>query len=187
MNKLAESHLSKEALLRWQMGDATEAERTHAKECAECQAETRPLQDALSWFGAAARQWGEEKAAVSRERSAAKSVALEGWRASGTAASAGWRIMIGAGAAVAMVLLLLVSIGLPRWKAHQAAMQAQIQQQKLEQKQQIARDDALLDEVDQDVSQEVPAALEPLTWSSASNTGSGTTERQELHSSGNRN
>ena len=49
-------HLSEEARMRWQMGDANEAERAHVAMCAECQAQAKPLMDALSWFGAAARQ-----------------------------------------------------------------------------------------------------------------------------------
>jgi hypothetical protein len=56
------------------------------------------------------------------------------------------------------------------------------QQQQQQEKQELARDNALLDEVDQDVSQVVPEAMEPLSWNTA-NSGSvsstgGTAARQ---------
>jgi hypothetical protein len=172
MSDRMSGHLSEEALMRWQMGDATDAERAHAGACAECQAQARPLQDALSWFGAAARQWGEEKAAL-----------IEEWRESKHAAARSWRSMVGMWAAVSVALLLIFGIGLPRWKAHRAAIEAQVhQQQQQQEKQELARDNALLDEVDQDVSQVVPEAMEPLSWNTA-NSGavsstSGTAARQ---------
>ena len=172
MNDRMSGHLSEEALMRWQMGDATDAERAHAGACAECQAQARPLQDALSWFGAAARQWGEEKAAL-----------IEEWRESKHAAARSWRSMVGMWSAVSVALLLIFGIGLPRWKAHRAAIEAQVhQQQQQQEKQELARDNALLDEVDQDVSQVVPEAMEPLSWNTAnsgavSSTG-GTAARQ---------
>jgi hypothetical protein len=172
MNDRMSGHLSEEALMRWQMGDATDAERAHVGGCAECQAQARPLQDALSWFGTAARQWGEEKAAL-----------IEEWRESKHAAARSWRSMVGMWAAVSVALLLIFGIGLPRWKAHRAAIEAQVhQQQQQQEKQELARDNALLDEVDQDVSQVVPEAMEPLSWNTAnsgaaSSTG-GTAARQ---------
>jgi hypothetical protein len=163
MNDRMSGHLSEEALMRWQMGDATDA---------ECQAQARPLQDALSWFGAAARQWGEEKAAL-----------IEEWRESKHAAARTWRSMVGMWATVSVALLLIFGIGLPRWKAHRAAIEAQVhQQQQQQEKQELARDNALLDEVDQDVSQVVPEAMEPLSWNTANsgavNSTGGTAARQ---------
>ena len=172
MNDRMSGHLSEEALMRWQMGDATDAERAHIGACTECQAQARPLQDALSWFSAAARQWGEEKAAL-----------IEEWRESKHAAARTWRSMVGMWATVSVALLLIFGIGLPRWKAHRAAIEAQVhQQQQQQEKQELARDNALLDEVDQDVSQVVPEAMEPLSWNTAnsgavSSTG-GTAARQ---------
>jgi hypothetical protein len=162
-------HLSEEAMMRWQMGDANEAECAHVAMCAECQAQAKPLEDALSWFGAAARQWGAEKAAAALE-----------WRNSNGAPTRSWRSMVGAWATVSVALLLIfaigLGIGLPRWNAHRIAVEAQLhQQQQLQQeaqnRQELARDNALLDEVDQDVSQVVPQAMQPLSWSPA-NSGS---------------
>ena len=172
MNDRMSGHLSEEALMRWQTGDATDAERAHVGACTECQAQARPLQDALSWFGAAARQWGEEKAAL-----------IEEWRESKHAAARSWRSMVGMWAAVSVALLLIFGIGLPRWKAHRAAIEAQVhQQQQQQEKQELARDNALLDEVDQDVSQVVPEAMEPLSWNTANSgavsSAGGTAARQ---------
>jgi hypothetical protein len=169
MNKDTSAHLNDETLMRWQVGDATEPERTHVAECAECQAQAKPLKDALSWFGAAARQWGEERAALVEEWHKSRDAAAQEWRMSNAAAARGWRSMAAVGALVSVTLLLIFAIGVPRWKAHQAAIEAQVQQQRQqEQKQELARDNALLEEVDQDVSQEVPEAMQPLSWSTAS-------------------
>ena len=170
-------HLNQEALLRLQMGDANEADRAHVAMCKECQAQAKPLEDALSWFGAAARQWGEEKAAVAEEWREAKAAAVLEWQESKNAAARNWRSMIGVWATVSVALLLIfgigLGIGLPRWNAHRAAIEAEVrQQQQLQRekqdKQELARDNALLDQVDQDVSQEVPEAMQPLSWSPAS-------------------
>lgn len=181
MNKNTSAHLNEETLIRWQMGDATESERIHVAECTECQTQVKPLKDALSWFGAAARQWGEERAALVQEWHDAKDAAVQEWRESKAAAARGWRSMAAAWALVSVVLLLLFAIGVPRWKAHQAAIVAQQRQQ--EQKQELARDNALLEAVDQDISQEVPVAMQPLSWntansSSTNSTSSGTLSRQ---------
>jgi type II secretory pathway pseudopilin PulG len=67
-------------------------------------------------------------------------------------------------------LLLMLSIGLPRWQQHRAAVVAQAEQQR---QQQLTADNALLEEVDQDVSQVVPDAMLPLSLNSSS-TASGT-------------
>jgi hypothetical protein len=169
MNKNTSPHLNNETLMRWQVGDATEPERTHVAECAECQAQAKPLKDALSWFGVAARQWGEERAALVEDWHKSRDAATQEWRMSKAAAARGWRSMAAAWALVSVTLLLIFAIGVPRWKAHQAAIEAQMQQQRQqEQKQELARDNALLEEVDQDVSQVVPEAMEPLSWNTAS-------------------
>ena len=122
-------------MLRWQVGEASEAEQAHVSGCAECQAQSQPLADALSWFGAAARQWGEEKAALAQEWREA--------RGGGVAGMAGVEERSGAKlaqhgrclGAVSVVLLLIFGIGLPRWKAHRAAIEAQVQQQQQQQEQ----------------------------------------------------
>jgi hypothetical protein len=174
MNKNTSAHLSNETLIRWQMGDATEPERTHVAECTECQAQAQPLKDALNWFGTAARQWGEERAALVQEWHESRDAAVQEWRESKAAAARGWRSMAAAWALVSVVLLLIFAIGMPRWKAHQAAIEAQVQQQRQqEQKQEQVRDDALLEEVDQDVSQVVPEAMQPLSWSVANSNATG--------------
>jgi len=182
MNKNMSAHLNDETLMRWQAGDATERERTHVAECAECQAQAKPLKDTLSWFGEAARQWGEERAALVEEWHKSRDAAAQEWRMSKAAAARGWRSMAAAWALVSVVLLLIFAIGMPRWKAHQAAIEAQVQQQRQqEQKQELARDNALLEEVDQDVSQVVPEAMQPLSWnvpnSNATSSASGAASR----------
>jgi hypothetical protein len=176
MNKNMSAHLNDDTLMRWQMGDATELERTHVAECTECQAKVQPLKDALSWFGAAARQWGEERAALVQEWHDSRDAATQEWRRSKAAAAQGWRSMAAAWALVSVTLLLVFAIGMPRWKAHQAAIEARVQQQhQQEQKQELASDNALLEEVDQDVSHVVPEAMEPLSWNTANSNAAGST------------
>ena len=116
MNEKTSAHFDEEALVRWQMGDAAEAERVHLAGCADCQARTRSLADSLSWFGAAARQWGEEKAVASENL----------WERK-PATSMNWRGMVAAWAMVSVALLLVFGIGLQRWKGHRAAIEAQVQ------------------------------------------------------------
>ena len=152
------THLSEKAVLRWQAGEASEVERRHVGECAQCRAQIEPLADALSWFGAAARQWGAEKAAAPR-RLQAVAGAVHRW----------YRFAMAA--ALACVLLLATGIALLHWsKSQTAPMQAQAPQQQQTAQQELTRDNALLEEVDQDVSQEVPAPLQPLSWSTSDTT-----------------
>ena len=85
--------------------------------------------------------------------------------------------MLAAWAMVNVVLLLIFGIGLPRWKAHRAAMMAQLHlQHQQEEKQELARDNALLEAVDQDVSQVVPEAMQALSWNAANSNAAGTAE-----------
>jgi hypothetical protein len=165
------SHLNQEAMLRWQAGEASEVEQAHVAECAECRAQTQPLADALQWFGSAARQWGAEKAALAQEWREARAAAMQEWHESKSAAARSWRSMAAAWVTVGVALLLMFGIGLPRWEAHRAAIEAQVQQRQQQQAQQeLVRDNALLEEVDQDVSQEVPSAMQPLSWSASDTT-----------------
>jgi hypothetical protein len=156
MNENTAEHLNREAVIRWQMGDATEPERRHMTECEVCQAEAKPLQDAVQWFGMAAREWGKQKAAFEGRRAWVRH-----------AGEVSWRVLLGVCAAVTIAVLVVFGIGLPHWKSQPVTNHAHVQQQVESQQQEIASDDALLDEVDQDVSREVPAAMQPLTWSAA--------------------
>ena len=175
------THLNEEAMARWQMGEASEGERAHVAACAECQAQARPLADALSWFGSAAREWGQERSAVAQEWRAAKASAVEEWRESKAAAARSWRSMVAAWTVAAAVLLLMLAVGVPRWKAHRAAMEAQVEQrQQQQEKQELARDNALLEEVDQDVSQVVPEAMQPLSWNTAKSNAAGANDATAL-------
>lgn len=150
---MSTEHLSREAALRWQMGEASEQERAHVESCAACQSETAPLNDALQLFGAAAREWGEARAATSPVRA--------GRAQQRHATRLGWSVL----ATVCALLLLTAGIGTARWQSQRSAMQATVRQQQAQQE--LAQDNALLEEVDQDVSQIVPDALSPLSGSSS--------------------
>lgn len=168
MNESTGKHLDPGAVIRWQMGDASEAEREHMASCAACQAEAKPLEESLAWFGAAARNWGEHKAALAARGVGVRHVAV-----------VSWRVLIGVCAAATVAVLMVLGIGLPHWKSQPVTPQAHVQPQVEQQQQEIASDNALLDEVDQDVSQEVPAAMQPLSWSAtSSNAGNSSAARQ---------
>ena len=153
--KMTSHHLTAEAMLRWQIGEATAAERAHVDGCAACTAQTQPLADALKLFGESAREWGNAKAGTAQQPEAVSPL----WPS--------W----GAMAAVCALLLLTLGIGAARWQAHRTALQATARQQQVQQE--LAQDNALLEAVDQDVSQLVPDALTPL-----SDTGSGGSTQQ---------
>jgi hypothetical protein len=168
-----ERHLTEEMLMRVQMGDpASEAERAHLATCEQCRQQAEPMSDALRWFGAAAREFGAEKAALAAEWRDGRAGAVEEWRQAKRSADAHRRSLMATWAAVAAVLLLMFGIGLPRWQQHRAELARQVD---LLRQKQLTEDDALLEEVDQDVSQVVPDAMQPLSLNSnSSSTGSAT-------------
>jgi hypothetical protein len=64
------------------------------------------------------------------------------------------------------MLLITTGIALLHWqKSSSVPTQVRVQQPQETAQQELARDNTLLDEVDQDVSQEVPSAMQPLSWS----------------------
>ncbi len=137
MSELRELHLSDEALLRFEMNEATAEDRAHLENCPRCRSEVAELAEAVRSFGMAARQFAAEKAATTRA-----------WRPSHAAHA--WR-GLAAGLALAVTMLaLLLGVGMPRWQAHRAALAMHAAEQR---QQQLAADNALLEEVDQDVSQ----------------------------------
>lgn len=149
---MTSEHLADEAALRWQIGEATAAERAHVAQCATCQAQTHPLAESLQLFRTAAQEWGAVKAATTPRTHAPQHVRLS------------WSAI----AAVCALLLLTISIAAVRWQSRQASLQMAARQRQVQQ--QMAQDDALLEAVDQDVSQIVPDALTPLARSSNGNT-----------------
>ena len=151
------NHLDGHAVLRWQCGEVSDTERAHVAACPACQKLVRPMESALTWFGAAAREWGEAKSAVVLDPRQA--------RPARSGLSSGFGSMTLAWAAVCALLLVVFGLGLPRWQARQAAQQAALHRQQAQQ--QITQDDALLDAIDQDVSQVVPHALTPLSVDSS--------------------
>jgi hypothetical protein len=165
-----ERHLTEEMLLRVQMGEASEQERAHLASCEQCRPQAEPLSETLRWFGAAAREFGGEKAALAAEWRQSKAGFAQEWQDARIAAAAHRRTLMATWGAVAAVLLLMFGMGLPRWQQHRAAVAAVVQQQR---QQQLTEDDALLEEVDQDVSQVVPDAMQPLSLNSNS-TAAGT-------------
>lgn len=186
-------HLDREAALRWQMGDARDDERAHVAACAACQAQLQPLTEALQVFRAAAVEWSEAKSVAVPEWSDAKSVAAPAWSDARSVAAAEqkWlerkaaagqpRRRVALSWAVACALLLTTfALGLSRWQAHQTAHQAALQAAaRLQQTRQLEQDDALLESIDQDVSQVLPQALAPLSEAESGTTATAAGQSQE--------
>lgn len=159
MSEMRELHLSEEAVLRFEMNEATAEDRAHIAACLRCRAEVERLSDAVQSFGVAARHFAAQKAAT------------VGLKRSRVAAEHGWRGLAASLALACTVLALLLGVGMPRWQAHQAALASRAAEQR---QQQLAADNALLEEVDQDVSQVVPQPMQPLSWSSSGTTSNTT-------------
>lgn len=55
-------HLSSDGISQWVAGGGTSGDREHMQTCAECRAEVRKLQNALSGYSGFARDWGRGQA-----------------------------------------------------------------------------------------------------------------------------
>ena len=125
-------------------GPAPEEER-HLRECAQCAAEVARLQSALGSFRVAVREWSEGQSAPALERArAARPRPARMWFR--------WPVLVAA--ALTLTVAPLYKTVHDRQRAAQELADAQ-----------------LLEQVDRDVSESVPSAMEPLSqlvsWNSA--------------------
>ncbi len=132
------SHLSEREQNEYLMGERTPPAEAHLAACAECRAATARLQTGLALYRESAVSWaavytGRRPAPQPRRRGF-----VHGW-AAGCAA---------AGLAAAVALVSVYPHARPAAATPGAA--------------QVMSDDALLEQVDQQVSGNVPAAMQPL-------------------------
>jgi hypothetical protein len=146
-------HLSSEQISRWMIGERTDREQEHARQCPECAAQVANLGSAIALFRDSARDCGE----------------MYGYPKFGLPARtqsvrAGFMGRPSRWASVVAALLLLAAI--PIYTNSRDRRRAA----------EMARADALLlEQVDAGISRAVPAPMEPLvklvSWNSEPRTG----------------
>jgi hypothetical protein len=147
-------HLSAGRIAECVGGGASEDERRHVRECAQCGAEIARMESALGQFREAVRGWSGEQSerALERARAAAarRGPARVWFR---------WPVLAAAALALAMVVAPVYRTVRDRQRAAEALADAQ-----------------LLEQVDREVTESVPSPMEPLaqlvSWDSASQDGS---------------
>ncbi len=134
-------HLTEQQILAWQLNEQTPEQAAHVAECRECRTEVEGLQSSLAVFRSAVFAWsdGHESRTL---------------RPLWTAPRKRWLQPALQWVAAAA---LLAGVAAPLY-THRV-----MEQRREEQAQQRARaDQALLEQVDQEVSQTVPDSMEPL-------------------------
>ncbi|MGD0869412.1 MAG: hypothetical protein ABSB88_07675 [Bryobacteraceae bacterium] len=142
-------HLSPEDISRWFAGERSSESQRHVGECEECSARLDRTESALAEFRGSVHDWSAAEAA------SAPPIA---WRPPARHTAQRWVL-------AAASLLILVSAP-AYWHSRRQARAAE-----------MARADALLEQVDTGISRAVPQTMEPLvnlvTW------GSGPTEERQ--------
>jgi hypothetical protein len=140
-------HFSSEQFSRWMIGERSDREEEHVRECPECAARLAGLESAISMFRDSVRDCGELYGPPKL-----------------SLPSKAWSVRPSRWASVAAALLLLAAIPIytnSRDRRRQAEM--------------ARADAALLEQVDAEISRAVPAPMEPLvklvSWNSGSETG----------------
>ena len=128
-------HLSEQQIDEWLIGQRPAEVEGHLRSCQSCADEVERVAGPLTLFGGAVRSWGEEQMGSARV-----------WRPAGKSSFAWWR----AGLAIATLWLV---IAVPVYRHRQATQEAALT---------AAQDEVLLQQVERDLSQSVPAPMEPL-------------------------
>jgi anti-sigma factor RsiW len=142
-------HLSPEDISRWFAGERSSGLERHIAECEECGARLRRMESTLAEFRGSVHDWSAAQSA---------SAPQSAWLPPVRHMAQRWML-------AAASLLILVSAS-AYWHSRQQARVAE-----------MARADALLDQVDTEISRAVPPTMEPLvnlvTW------GSGPTDQSQ--------
>lgn len=130
-------HLSSERICAWMIGgDMPHLETQHVRECEHCQAEVARLSAALASFRGAARHWSEQQMRPSLHAKPA--------RVAPGAPRLRWALLVAAVLLLALVPMYMNRVGRQQRLARTAA------------------DEALLEQVDAEVSQSIPSPMQPL-------------------------
>jgi anti-sigma factor RsiW len=147
-------HFTAEDISRWFAGERTGELERHAGECEECSARLDGMESAMAEFRGAMHDWSAAQASPAPriERRAPARHMARRWM-------------------LAAATVLILASGPGWWHARQQARAME-----------IARADALLEQVDAEISRAVPQTMEPLvglvTWGSGPTEGSPDKEMQ---------
>jgi hypothetical protein len=130
-------HLSEKQILAWQLNEQSTQERRHVEQCKRCQGQVADLSRVISLYRSSVHGWSEARAA----------------HVVWTAPSR-WQLWRGATLRWASAVVLTLAVATPLY-THRV-----MEERKAER---ARADQALLDQVDQEVSQTVPDTMEPLT------------------------
>jgi hypothetical protein len=133
-------HLTERQILAWQLNEQTPGERKHVDECDRCRAEVMTLQGSLSLYRASVHGWSESRQVRAGKFAWAPPSRWQMWR----------RPVLQWASAAALTL----AVGAPVY-THRVI------EERREQRAQA--DQALLEQVDREVSQTIPDTMEPLT------------------------
>ena len=127
-------HLSLQQIDAWIIGERAAEVEGHLRSCRACADEVERVAGPLAMFGGAVRSWGQEQMGPARPWGPVENRnVVRAWV---------WRV----GLAVATLLLLIAA---PVYRHRQATREA-------------AQDEILLRQVEREISQSVPAPMEPL-------------------------
>jgi hypothetical protein len=133
-------HFTAEDISRWFAGERPGPLERHAGECAACSARLDRMGRAMAEFSGAVHDWSAAQSA---------SVPHTGWRPSVRHLARRW--------VLAAATVLILATGPAYWHSRQRARAIE-----------MARADALLEQVDAEISRAVPRTMEPLvslvTW-----------------------
>ena len=158
-------HLSKWDQEEFVLGQRTPAMIEHITSCPACRVEIAKLEYGISLFRQTAKEWSAQSLA---DRRGARAVPA-------AASSAGFRLWGWPMAQLAAAMMLLVLFLILPWARHDARKKAAAQHAT------AISDDALLQQVDDQLSVAVPASMESLTHLVATN-GSQRSEASEARS-----
>jgi hypothetical protein len=141
-------HLSPEDISRWFAGERGGGLQRHAGECEECRARLDRMESAVAEFRGWVHDWSAAEPASARDTA---------WRPPVRNVARRWIL--------AAACLLLLVLGPAYWHSRRQSLAAE-----------TARGDALLEQVDAEISRAVPQTMEPLvklvTWGSGPTDGS---------------
>ena len=163
-------HLSANQMAEWAAGDRRPELERHLGGCAECRLALEELQTALGGWRDAVRSWSDRQYQVAQQRISARGISMMSRR---TPANLYWA----AGMAMcALVVVLLWCAGAIPVTERSVASSPFVDSAAVTERGRPANSDALLmRQVDREVSQTVPDAMEPLmelvSWDGATATG----------------
>jgi hypothetical protein len=128
------NHLTSEQLSQWIAGSRTQEQEQHVCECAQCAAAVAKTEGLLLEFRGAYRQWGDAQFSSPVARPVVRHHSM--WLRAALAAA------------------LVIGIAIPAGQ--------KLYQNRVDQQQVSIDDDALLTQIQADVSRSVPASLKPL-------------------------